>query len=604
MIEQNAPRDDEINLAELAASLVSNWRIILTAGLTVAFLTAGYANLFVTPTYEARSVFAFEKGRPNAGLGGLGGAVAALGLTLGSAKEDKQVFDRVRGRDFIIELAETTGLYEDPYFNPRLSPPKSSLIGTLFGAEPKTSWSDGEVDQAIVSRYEKTVKLSTTKNDSLETTVSHVNPEAAAKIANAVVKKLLKDTLEDQKSNTVQELSYLEAQLSKVQAEMTASVMRVQEFSISQNPPSVEELARQTSEVVKLKASRDAAKHLIDGVAALMAAGSDPAERTAVLQAFPDLLSADFALLAGLSGAETSIADLPKERLQEISQHLSTQLGETEATVATAEAAVTKAAKAASDLMALQRDVKMQEATYNLLVDEYKSRAVGSGFEEANGLILQVAVPPLERSAPKIAVLAVVGMLIGMLIGAVISMTRSAMSGSLHTVRAIIAATRPKKVFMMRKTATASEVAAHALDSSKYALIWPVSPAAGSLSDAASNHFMKAWSEAGLRAAVIELPSGRTTFADPAQAGAAADLGDLASLLLKGNAVETIETKTAQLDRVLLKCDYDKVPSAFLSLMAALPLSLIAVARLGNARKSAAEDIREVAHPDVLLLGR
>lgn len=604
MIEQNAPRDDEINLAELAASLVSNWRIILSAGLAVACLTAGYANLFVTPTYEARSVFAFEKGRPNAGLGGLGGAVAALGLSLGSAKEDKLVFDRVRGRDFVIELAETADLYEDSYFNPRLSPPKSSLIGTLFGAEPKTSWSDSEVDQAIVSRYEKTVKLSTTKNDSLEATVSHVNPEAAAKIANAVVKKLLKDTLEDQKSNTVQELSYLEAQLSKVQSEMTASVMRVQEFSISQNPPSVEELARQTSEVVKLRATGDSVKHMIEGVSALMTAASDPDEKAAVLRAFPDLLSAEFHLQSGLSSAETSVADLSKERLQEITQHLASRLSEIETTLKSAEETATNAAKAASDLMALRRDVKMQEATYDLLVDEYKSRAVGSGFEEANGLILQVAVPPLERSAPKIAILAMVGAVIGMLIGAVVSMTRSAMSGSLHTVRAIIAATRPKKVFVMKKTATASEVAAHVLDSSKYALLWPVSPASGPLSDAASNHFMKAWSDAGLRAAVIDLPTGRTTFADPAQAGAAADLGDLASLLLKGNAVETIEAKTAQLDRVLLKCDYDKVPSAFLSLMTALPLSLIAVARFGDARKSAAEDIREVAHPDVLLLGR
>ena len=75
MTEQNAPPDDEINLAELAASLISNWRIILTAGLAVAVLTAGYAKVFVTPTYEAKSIFAFEKGRPNAGLGGLGGAV-------------------------------------------------------------------------------------------------------------------------------------------------------------------------------------------------------------------------------------------------------------------------------------------------------------------------------------------------------------------------------------------------------------------------------------------------------------------------------------------------------------------------------------------------
>jgi len=603
MTEQNAPRDDEINLAELAASLISNWRIILTAGLAVAVLTAGYAKVFVTPTYEAKSIFAFEKGRPNAGLGGLGGAVAALGLSIGKDKEDKLVFDRVKGRDFIIELAETTGLYEDPYFNPRLASPEFSLFGAMFGVEPKTSWSDGEVDRSIVSRYEKSVRLSTTKNDSLEATVLHTNPDAAAKIANAVVKKILKDTLDDQKSNTVQELSYLETQLAKAQTEMTASVMRVQDFSISNNPPSVEELARKTSEVVKLKASGAAVNRLIEGTTALIAASADPGQKVVIFKAFPELLKEEFRQQGQLSAEETNVSDLPKERLEQIAQRLAEHAVVIAATTASAEAETKLAAKAASKLMTLQRDVQLQQATYDLLVDEYKARAVGSGFEEANGLILQVAVAPLERSAPKVALLTGAGAAVGILIGAIIAMTRSAMSGSLHTGRAIIAATRPKKVFSMKKTVTAAEVAVHALDSSKYALLWSVSPTAGSLSDTASNHFMKAWSDAGLRAAVINLPSGRTTFADPAQAGTQADLGDLASLLLKGNAIETIEAKTAKLDRVLLKCDYDKVPSAFLSLMTELPMSLIAVARLGNARKAAAESIREAAHPDVLLLG-
>lgn len=603
MTEQNAPPDDEINLAELAASLISNWRIILTAGLAVAVLTAGYAKVFVTPTYEAKSIFAFEKGRPNAGLGGLGGAVAALGLSIGKDKEDKLVFDRVKGRDFIIELAETTGLYEDPYFNPRLASPEFSLFGAMFGVEPKTSWSDGEVDRSIVSRYEKSVRLSTTKNDSLEATVLHTNPDAAAKIANAVVKKILKDTLDDQKSNTVQELSYLETQLAKAQTEMTASVMRVQDFSISNNPPSVEELARKTSEVVKLKASGAAVNRLIEGTTALIAASADPGQKVVIFKAFPELLKEEFRQQGQLSAEETNVSDLPKERLEQIAQRLAEHAVVIAATTASAEAETKLAAKAASKLMTLQRDVQLQQATYDLLVDEYKARAVGSGFEEANGLILQVAVAPLERSAPKVALLTGAGAAVGILIGAIIAMTRSAMSGSLHTGRAIIAATRPKKVFSMEKTVTAAEVAVHALDSSKYALLWSVSPTAGSLSDTASNHFMKAWSDAGLRAAVINLPSGRTTFADPAQAGTQADLGDLASLLLKGNAIETIEAKTAKLDRVLLKCDYDKVPSAFLSLMTELPMSLIAVARLGNARKAAAESIREAAHPDVLLLG-
>lgn len=603
MTEQNAPRDDEINLAELATSLVANWRTIITAGLTVACLAAGGAKLFITPTYEAKSIFAIEKGGRNGGLADLGGAAAALGLTIGAEKEDKLVFDRVKGRDFVIGLAQTTGLYDDPYFNPRLNPAKPSLIGWLFGVEPKTSWSDSEVDQAIVRQFEKSVELDTTKNDSLEATVAHVNPEAAAKIANAVVKKVLNDTLDDQKSKAVREVSYLGEQLAKVQAEMDAAVMRLQEFSISRNALSVEDLVRRSSQLVKLRETRDLTKRMIEGASALIAAAANSDKQAAVLSAYPELLNFEFRLQAQMSNAETKVTDLSKGRLQQITQLLAVRLTDIDTAVVSAEANAKISADEASDLMTLQRNVKVQESTYELLVEEYKARSVASGFQAANGLILQVAIPPLDRAAPKTLLIAVAGAFVGLVIGAVVAMTRSTMSGCLHTVRAIIAAIRPKKVFLVKKSATAADVAAHTLDSSKYAVLWPVSPAAGGLSDTVSGHLVTAWSDAGLRAAVIDLPSGRMTLADQTQAAMTSDLGELASLLLKGNVLEAIEAKTAQLDRVLFKCAYDKVPSAFLSIMTALPTSMVAVARLGDARKSAAEDIREVTQPDVLLLG-
>ena len=603
MTEQNAPRDDEINLAELAASLVANWRTIVTAGLTVACLAVGYAKLFITPTYEAKSVFAIEKGSRNGGLGDLGGAAAALGLSLGSEKEDKLVFDRVKGRNFVIGLAQTAGLYEDPYFNPRLSPEKPSLLDWLFGTEPKTSWSDSEVDQAIVRKFEKSVELGTTKNESLEATVSHVNPEAAAKIANAVVKKVLSDTLDEQKSKAVREVSYLGEQLAKVQAEMDAAVMRLQEFSISRNALSVEDLVRRSSQLVKLRETRDSTKRMIEGASALISAAGNAEKQAAVIASYPELLNSEFRLQAQMSNSETKVTDLPKERLQQITQLLALRLTDIDTAVVSAEANAKISADEASDLMTLQRDVKVQETTYELLVEEYKARSVVSGFQAANGLILQVAVPPLDRAAPKTLLIAVAGAFVGVVFGIVVAMSRSAMSGCLHTVRAIIAAIRPKKVYFVKKSATAADVAAHALDSSKYAVLWPVSPAAGGLSDMIAGHLVTAWSDAGLRAAVIDLPSGRMTLADQTLAATTSDLGELASLLLKGNALETIEAKTAPLDRVLFKCNYDKVPSAFLSIMTALPTSMVAVARLGDARKSAAEAIREVAPPDVLLLG-
>jgi len=600
MNEHATTSEDEIDLAELFAGLASSWRVIASTALVSVALSYVYANHVARPTYEAKSVFAFEKSSGGGALRDLGGAAALLGISVGASKDDKLVFDRVAGRDFVIELAEESGLYDDPYFNPRLGIGRLAQLKSFIGIAPKTDWTDAEVDEALVARFQKTVDIAATKNSSIEATVTHRDPEAAAAIANAVVKKILDDTLEDQLSKSMREVDYLGEQLSEVQSEMDGALTRLQEFSISRNALSVEDLVRRSAQLVKLRETRDATRRMYDGVTAMIAAPMEGGGRGDVLQSFPELLSSEFRIFAQVSGANEPLTEQPREKLEQVASSLSIRLSEIESAITASEGNAKISAEEAADLLALQRDVKVQEATYEVLVEQYKARSVMSGFAEASGTILQFAVPPLEPSAPKSSLILALGGVLGLFAGAGIALARSVTSGRLHTARAITEAVRAGKVFRMKRTALPSEVVANLAGTSKYLVMWQMSPSSKKSTEAAARHIMKAWSDAGLSAGILSLPEGLDVGAVSATR---IDLGDVMAHILRGNLRDTIEAKTSNLDRVLVTCDFGKVPSSLLTTARALPSTIVAVARSGDVVRSSTDDLRSAAEPDVLLLG-
>jgi hypothetical protein len=226
---------------------------------------------------------------------------------------------------------------------------------------------------------------------------------------------------------------------------------------------------------------------------------------------------------------------------------------------------------------------------------------VMSGFAEASGTILQFAVPPIEPSAPKSSLILALGAVLGVFAGAGIALARRVTSGRLHTARAIAEAVMAGKVFRMKRSSVPSEVVANLAGTSKYLVMWQMSSSAKKSSEAAARQILRAWSDAGLSAGTLSLPtSGSLT---PSSGASRIELSDVMGHLLRGNLRDAIEAKTSHLDRVLVICDFGTVPSSVLSTMKSLPSTIVAVAMAGDVVKSSTEELRSSAVPDVLLLG-
>lgn len=596
----NAP-DEEIDLAEIFAGLASSWRMIASTALVSVALSYVYANHVARPTYEAKSVFAFQEGGGGGGLGDLSGAATLLGLNLGASKEDTLVFDRVAGRDFVIELAGEAGLYEDPHFNPRLGIGRKAQLMSYVGIAPKAEWTDAEVEDAIFNRFQKALKVVATVNGSIEATFTHPDPDAAADIANAVVKKILDDTLEDEMTKSMRAVDYLGDQLVKVQSEMDLAVMKLQEFSISRNALSIEDLVRRSAQLVKLRETRDATRKMYDGIVEMIAVSKSGGQKASVLQLFPELMSSEFRIQSQMSVSEPEVSELPLSRIEEMASSLFSRLQEIDAAIASSESSAKISADEASELLALQREAKVQEATYNALVEQYKSKSITSGFVEASGTISQSAVPPIKPSAPKSSLILALGAILGVFAGCGIALARGIASGRLYTARAVAEAVMAGKVFRMKRSSVPSEVVANLAGTSKYLVMWQMSSSTKKSCDAAARQILRAWSDAGLSAGALSLPTSGSLASS--YGASPIEMSDVMGHLLRGNLRDAIEAKTSHLDRVLVICDFGTVPSSVLSTMRSLPSTIVAVAKPGDVVKSSAEELRSSAVTDVLLLG-
>jgi hypothetical protein len=399
----------------------------------------------------------------------------------------------------------------------------------------------------------------------------------------------------------MREVDYLGEQLSKVQSEMDVAVMQLQEFSISRNALSLEDLVRRSTQLVKLRETRDATRKMFDGVAAMIAVSQSGGVRADVLQSYPELLSSEFRIQSQMSGGELPVSELPIDRLEQISSSLSLRLDDIDAAIVSSENSAKISADEASELLALQREVKVQEATYQVLVEQYKARSVMSGFAEASGTILQFAVPPLEPSAPKSSLILALGAVLGIFAGAGIALARGVTSGRLHTARAIAEAVMAGKVFRMKRSSLPPEVVANLAGTSKYLVMWQMSSSTKKSSEAAARQLLRAWSDAGLSAGILSLPTSGSLASS--YGASPIELSDVMGHLLRGNLRDAIEAKTSHLDRVLVICDFGTVPSSVLSTMKSLPSTIVAVAMAGDVVKSSTEELRSSAVPDVLLLG-
>ena len=441
----DVPLDDEIDLAELFSALLSNWLLIGATSALFAAAAIYYAVWVAEPTYDAGAKFAFEDGSGGISLPSeLGGLAGLVGVSGGAGGGPAQTLeDRIKSRGFILEIAPEAGLFEDPEVNPPMG--QVGPLGTILIAagisEPAMPSIEKE-QMRVINWVSESVSVELGDNGVVTVRTTHVDPHRAAHITNTLVNHALAKLLEDQERKSRAEIDYLSQELLDVQAEVEATTASIAEYAVKNDLASDQELARASAQLVLLREQRDSFRGFLAAFDALEMIADENETLTAplrqqLLAEHPVMRDADFRRLLGWPSPPGGWTLPDATRLEAARDRTLARLEEVERTIENFEDEARRNAASAAELAALERQATVQRTIYEVMVRQFETQRITDGFEASIADIYEMAVPPLEPSAPNKAMIAALGLVLGIFVGAGFGLVRSMRRGVLHTANAL-----------------------------------------------------------------------------------------------------------------------------------------------------------------------
>ena len=166
----------------------------------------------------------------------------------------------------------------------------------------------------------------------------------------------------------------------------------------------------------------------------------DDAARKSAFANFPAVHDQEFQSLMGWSSKNTR-PNLPtRNTLEKAALQTNQRLDRMMQSMTDLEVQAKRDAEAAVELARLQRTIKVQETLYDVLVRQFETHNLSSGFQTDVGDLYEVAVPALTPSAPKVSLILALGLVLGLFLGCGLALILALRSGILHTKNTVSAA--------------------------------------------------------------------------------------------------------------------------------------------------------------------
>ena len=435
--------DDEIDLRELFASLFSGWFTIGVSTAIALVVSIFYALFMTVEKYESVSVFALNDSKSSslpAGQGGLAG-LAGISLPSSGGASDK-VEDIILSREFLLATAGKLDLWEDPDFAPNADAnSQGSIVTKLLPILKDLAKSEAEqvkaskdqqakLRQDMYNRLSKSLAINTRDSGVIEITYTDTSPERAARLVNTIVDEVIfiLETQEIERSRS--ELQYLETELLRVQEELERAAQALQRYALSSNIGSVQEL---TQSSLRLENLRDQRANLLRFSDALVSLRTEKNWTARFLDetrdAYPFVTSLEFRRLL-LLGPNIEDWQRPDDAiLLAAKENLGSQINDLDLVIREGNLRAERAADQAYELALLERNVKVKETLYEVLVKQFEANSLTSGLPGKVARIYERGVPAVYKSEPKRKLIVALGLVLGSFVGAALVLARSARSG-------------------------------------------------------------------------------------------------------------------------------------------------------------------------------
>ena len=435
--------DDEIDLRELFAALISGWFTIGVSTAIALAVSIFYALFMTVEKYESISVFALNDSKSSSLPAGLGGLAGLAGISLpSSGGASGKVEDIILSREFLLDTAGKLDLWDDPDFALDTdATSQESIVRKLLPFLSGLGKSEAEHIQAsndleaklrqdMYNRLSKALTINTRDSGVIEISYKDTSPERAARLVNAIVDEviLILETQEIERSRS--ELQYLETELLRVQEELEQAAQALQQYALSSNIGSMQELTQSSLRLENLRDQRANLLRFSDALASLREEKNwTDYFLDQTREAHPFVTSLEFRRLL-LLGPNLGDWKRPDDAiLRSARENIGAQISDLDLLIREGNIRAERAADQAYELALLERNVKVKETLYEVLVKQFEANSLTSGLPGKVARIYERGVPAVYKSEPNRKLIVALGLVLGSFIGAALVLVRSAQTG-------------------------------------------------------------------------------------------------------------------------------------------------------------------------------
>jgi len=439
--------NNEIDLRELFITLWA-YKLYIACACALGIVFGGYYALNAEKEFTSTAIFKIDQSKSGGvSLSGELGMVASLAGFGGGVAISILPTDQVTGRIFIEKLDAKLNFQADPYFNKynpnSLDPLWMSLIKRAIGWQKPAIDPQEATWQGIVEKYTKSIVLDETPDGAIKIAITHMNPQRAAEISNTIMDEII-STLEN-KENTEQDaqLSYLSNTLAKALSDLEASQSSLKQFALENSALPLESFAARSLQLDGLREQLSRTTELYDAVVALSSLlqnkTSDQKSYLALRQQFPIVDQVEFRrvlgqneIISSWSWPEASSVDAVFDTLTERKNRLQSQINASQIDAERSGLALETYAK-------LEREAKIAEATYTVMIEQVKAQSMASGYRPDRTEVYEYASPSISPSAPKRSLVLVLGAVLGLFVGTALSLALALRRGVYYSKNSLIA---------------------------------------------------------------------------------------------------------------------------------------------------------------------
>ena len=441
----NSESNDEIDLRELFMALWA-YKLFIAATSALGIMYGGYYALNIDKEFNSTAIFKLDQQKSN-NISGSAGLRLLAGLTGSGTGINASTLpvDQVTGRIFIQDLDAKLNFQADPYFNTynpnSVDPIWKSLIKRAIGWQKPSTNAQEAIWQGIVTTYSEKVVLDVTKDGSFKIVATHVNPQRAAEIANVIMDKIISNTKNKKDTEQDQQLSYLSNTLAKALSDLEVSQSNLKEFALKNSALPIENFAAGSLQLDVLRDQFSRASELHEAVAALSLIlqnkTTDQNNYLVLRQKFPIVDQVEFRrvlgqneIISSWSWPESSTVSAVFDTLSERKSRLQSQINASQINAERSSLALETFAK-------LEREAKVAEATYTVLIEQVKAQSMAVGFRPDRTEVFEYASSSINPSGPKRSHILALGAVLGLFVGAALSLILALCRGVYYSKKSL-----------------------------------------------------------------------------------------------------------------------------------------------------------------------